>query len=424
MAFLPDHSLLITEKAGRLRLLRDGELTEITGVPAVSVVGQGGLLDVAVHPQYAENGWIYLSHSSAYSGGVGTALTRARIGANGGLVDLQPLYRMPSPGTGGQHFGSRIAFDAAGYVYLTIGDRGQQARAQDLSRAEGKLLRLHDDGRIPADNPFVGIDGALGEIYSFGHRNAQGLHYDPQTGRLWLHEHGPQGGDALHVIQAGANYGWPIASYGSTYGAGQPIGALPHELEAVTNPYTYWVPTSIAPSGLTVYRGHAFPGWKGDLFLGALAQRHIHRVVPGTTAPLRKQELLRNAYGRIRDVASGPDELIYFLTDGAAGALYRLEPEVTSPWFSILPQHGWRDTANTAHNLGHVYDAYWPWLYLSHVDRNAYDWIWLPDLPPDNTGYYAWRHASAQGNWIWVHPPTGALYDVTASQWVLPSPAP
>jgi aldose sugar dehydrogenase len=418
MAFMPDGDLLITEKAGRLRLLRAGELLTISGTPPVALVGQGGLLDVALHPDFADNGWVYLSLSTAYDGGIGTTLVRGRISAALQFVEVETIYRMPAPGTGGQHFGSRIAFDGQGYVYLTIGDRGQDQRAQDLSRAEGKLLRLHDDGRIPDDNPFVGVPGALGEIFSYGHRNAQGLFYDTVHGRLWLNEHGPQGGDALHIIRGGANYGWPIATYGVQYGSATPIGVQPHQLDYVDNPYTYWVPTSIAPSGLTLYRGHALPRWRGDLFMGALAQQHIQRVVPGEGSPVLRQELLRNAYGRVRAVVSGPDELIYFITDSATAALYRIEPFARSWWFAAPPTDGWRDTASLGGRMGHVYDAYWPWIRSSLSLPDSWLYVVQEEVvtsaAPDR--FYAWRSGLHGDGWFFVYADIGWYYDFSAAR--------
>lgn len=362
--FLPDGSVLITERPGRLQHWREGELREVGGLPSIAAGNQGGLLDILLHPDYAENGWIYLTHSQDYEGGRGTVVSRGRLDpASGNWIDNETLYRMPRPGGGGIHFGSRLAFDSAGYLFVSIGDRGQPDRAQDLDRAEGSLLRLRDDGSVPPDNPFVGQAGALGEIWSYGHRNAQGLFYDAATGILWQHEHGPQGGDTLNRIERGANYGWPVATYGVEYGSAQPIGTTPDEREDIANPFAYWVPTSIAPSGLTVYGGHVFPGWRGNLFIGALAQQHIRRVVPGETGPIGEEELVRNAFGRIRDIREGPDGFLYFLTDAhPGGTLFRIEPERFSPWFALEAFAGWRYTGllEGGVNLGWVYDGFWP----------------------------------------------------------------
>lgn len=367
IAFLPDGALLVTERPGRLRLWRAGELHTVAGVPAVVASGQGGLLDVVLHPEHAANGLLYLTHSASYDGGLGTAITRARLDAAAlELRDSVTIYRMPQPPLGSVHFGGRMAFDGAGFLYLGIGDRGQREHAQRLDRANGKVLRLHDGGAIPADNPFVATPGALPEVFTYGHRNPQGLYHDPETGWLWEHEHGPQGGDSLNILQGGANYGWPVATYGVEYGSAQPIGDLPHEREDIANPVTWWGPTSIAPSGLTRYRGDPFPRWHGNLFLGTLGQRHIRRLVIADATVLDEEVMLWWSHGRIRDVRAGPDGHIYFCTDENPGGVYRIEPLTAASYWQDLPgPAGWRYTGSAGQTgLGWVRDAAWPWVYI------------------------------------------------------------
>ena len=324
VAFLPGGRMLVTERRGRLWLVEDGSATEIGGLPDVREVGQGGLMDIVPHPGYADNGWLYITYAADYDRGQGTRLIRARLdGAE--LAEVEQLFEMTPPGRGRVHFGSRLAFDTEGYLFMTLGDRGDRDRAQELDSHHGTVIRLRDDGSVPDDNPFVDRDGALPEIWSYGHRNAQGLIYDAQTDRLWLHEHGPRGGDALHIVKRGANYGWPVATYGDEYRGGS-IGTTPDAMDDIVEPRAYWVPTSIAPSGLTLYRGDAFPAWSGDLFIGALVQRHLRRVVLEGDEVVRQEVLLRDEIGRIRDVRTGPDGALWILTDERRGGLYRLSP--------------------------------------------------------------------------------------------------
>jgi len=327
LAFLPDGRMLVTERAGRLRLLGgDGSPTgqPLTGVPKVEAVGQGGLLDVALHPKFAENGWIYLSYAARDSVGVGTEVARARL-AGDRLVDVQVIFTMQPKSGGGRHFGSRLVFDRAGYLFVTLGDRGDQDRAQRLDDHAGKIVRLQDDGRVPRDNPFVGRTGARPEIYSLGNRNVQGAAIHPRTGELWAHEHGPQGGDEVNIIRAGVNYGWPVITYGVNYGIGTRIGEGTSK-PGMAQPVHYWVPTSIAPSGMAFYEGERFPRWRGDLFIGALRDRMLVRLRLDGEKVVREERLLEGAVGRVRDVRVGPDGLLYLLTDEANGRLLRLEP--------------------------------------------------------------------------------------------------
>jgi glucose/arabinose dehydrogenase len=326
VAFLPDGRMLVTERAGRLRVVgADGRLAPrpVDGVPQVAEVGQGGLLDVALHPGFAENGWVYLSFAARDGTGVGTEVARGKL-AGDRLVDLQPIFRMLPKSGGGRHFGSRLVFDRAGYLYVTLGERGDQDRAQRLDDHAGKIVRLHDDGRVPQDNPFVKQAGAKPETYSLGNRNVQGAALHPRTGELWAHEHGPQGGDEVNVIRAGVNYGWPVITYGVNYGIGTRIGegtAKP----GMAQPIHYWVP-SIAPSGMAFYEGDRFPRWKGDLFVGALRDRMLVRLRLDGEKVVKEERMLQGTLGRIRDVRAGPDGFVYLLTDEADGRLVRLEP--------------------------------------------------------------------------------------------------
>jgi aldose sugar dehydrogenase len=323
VAFLPGGDMLVTERPGRLRLIREGRLVAqpIGGVPEVWSRGQGGLLDVVLHPGFESNGLVYLSYSKPGPQGAATAVVRGRLEGSE-LVGVEEVIETRTWGTGGQHFGSRLAFDADGYLYISLGDRGQMQRAQDLSDHAGTVLRLHDDGRVPADNPFVGRDDALPEIFTYGNRNGQGLVVHPQTNQVWQNEHGPRGGDEINLLRAGANYGWPVISYGINYN-GTPITDIT-EKEGMEQPVHYWVP-SIATSGMAIYQGNRFPGWKGDFFIGGLAGQVVSRVrIEGTR--VAGEERLFEGQGRVRDVRSGPDGYLYLLIDAAAGSLVRLEP--------------------------------------------------------------------------------------------------
>ncbi|MEN9203289.1 MAG: PQQ-dependent sugar dehydrogenase [Thermostichus sp. DG_1_6_bins_120] len=329
MAFLPDGSILVTERPGRLRRVTTNGLDPqpIAGVPQVFAQGQGGLLDVALHPQYSENGWIYLTYAAEKipgSGRAGTRVARAKLGQEG-LYDLEVLFDMERQTPAGQHFGSRLAFDKEGLLYISTGDRGERDRAQDLGDHAGKVLRVTDSGGIPADNPFVNQAGALPEIYTYGNRNIQGLARHPETGVIWSHEHGPQGGDEINLIAPGVNYGWPLITHGREY-TGEPVGQGRSEAPGLASPLLHWTP-SIAPSGMAFYTGEAFPEWQGNLFVGALAGQHLARLQLQGDRAVAEERLLEGAVGRIRDVRQGPDGLLYLLTDAPNGSLLRLEPE-------------------------------------------------------------------------------------------------
>lgn len=326
VAWLPDGQLLITERPGRLNLSDGVQMTEISGLPEIIAQGQGGLLDIAVHPDYENNGWIYFTYSAPDGGNSALTLARATLG-DGELENMEVLYSQNPSRSPGRHYGSRIAFPGDGTVIFAIGDRGLGDPAQDLNDPAGSTIRLNDDGSIPEDNPFWGsaTESTLPEIFSYGHRNPQGMAIHPETGAIWHHEHGPRGGDALHIIKPGANYGWPVATYGRNYGTMTRIGIEPHEDPDIENPITYWVPTSIAPSGMTFYTGNEFENWNGNIFIGALADRHLRRIVVVGEEVVHQEVLLEEELGRIRDVRTGPDGRIYLLTDHSNGALYRLE---------------------------------------------------------------------------------------------------
>jgi aldose sugar dehydrogenase len=325
VAFLPDGRMLVTEKAGRLRVVSQGKLlpNPIEGVPQVTVHGQGGLHDVVLHPDFKSNQLVYLAYAARGADGVGTELARGRL-AGQRLENVQVLFRQSPKGGAGQHFGGRIVFDRQGYLYLTLGDRGERDRAQRPDDHAGSVIRLHDDGSVPKDNPFVGRNGWKPEKFTLGNRNIQGAAFHPQSGLLWTHEHGPQGGDEINVIRAGLNYGWPVITYGVNYGIGTRIGEGARK-EGMEQPLYYWVP-SIAPSGMAFYTADRFPRWKGNLFVGALRDQMLVRLQLDSEKVVKEERLLKGVLGRIRDVRVGPDGFIYVLTDESHGVLARLEP--------------------------------------------------------------------------------------------------
>jgi glucose/arabinose dehydrogenase len=325
-------TMLVTEREGRLRIIRDGVLdpTPIAGTPRVFARVLAGLLDVALHPRFAENRIVYLAYSKAREDNLSaTALARGVFDGTS-LKDVKDIFVANSWSKSNTNFGGRIAFDREGLLYLTVGERQEQDRAQKPDDHGGKVLRLRDDGSVPPDNPFVGKPGYLPEIYSIGHRSPQGLAVNPATGAIWENEHGPLGGDELNVILPGKNYGWPLVTFGTDYD-GKKISdsSWRSDLEA---PYVYWVP-SIAISGLAFYTGDRFPAWKGNVFVGAmLAGRtrgtgHLQRIVVNEAGrPINREPLLTELRQRIRDVRQGPDGLLYVLTDEDAGMVLRIEP--------------------------------------------------------------------------------------------------
>lgn len=333
LAFLPDGDILITERPGRLRLVRDQQLEDdpIEGLPEVFAHNQGGLLDLVLHPDFAENRWIYFTYASGDEQANRTTLARARL-EDRTLEDVEVLFEAAPDKSEGQHFGSRIAWLPDGTLLMSVGDGGNppleidgtpaRDHGQRLDTHLAAIVRLNDDGSVPDDNPFVDRDDARPELYSYGHRNIQGLAVDPRTGTVWANEHGPLGGDELNLIRPGENYGWPETTYGADYRTGERF--TPHRTrEDMTPPKVAWVP-AVAPSGLEVYTGAAFPEWQGDLFSGGLVDQAIRRIMlDGET--VTGQEALPIAQ-RVRAVHQGPDDLLYVLTDEEEGELLRIEP--------------------------------------------------------------------------------------------------
>lgn len=314
MAFLPDASMLITEKSGELIHFKEGGKQVIQGVPEIYNRGQGGFLDIAVHPDYESNGWIYLTFASTEGSGEGgnTELIRAKL-ENNTLVEKQQLYKATPNTTQGQHFGSRIVFDKDGYLYFTIGDRGNRdENPQDVSRDGGKTYRLQDDGSIPEDNPFVDQENARKAVFTYGHRNAQGIARHPESGEIWFHEHGPQGGDEINIIKKGANYGWPLVTYGVNYSG----TSITDETSGpdFEDPIHYWVP-SIAPSGMAFVTSDKYSGLQGNLLVGSLKFQYLEHLTLDGKEVKNREKLLENI-GRVRDVRQGPDGFIYISAEG------------------------------------------------------------------------------------------------------------
>jgi glucose/arabinose dehydrogenase len=322
---LPDGAILVTERSGSLRLLRDGALSDpIGGLPDIAASGQGGLLDIALANDFSQSRTLFMSYSTRGPGGLGTALARARLSENGGaLTDVEEIFRMNRFSGTGRHFGSRIAIADDGTIYFTIGDRGDADRAQDWKDHAGAVLRINPDGSTPADNPFAQSSAGASELWSKGHRNPQGLDFDPETGILYAVEHGARGGDEINRPKPGLNFGWPMISYGRHY-SGAEIG-IGTAAEGFKQPIHYWDP-SIAPGGMAVYRGDMFAEWDGDLLIAALKFQMLVRLDldDETGEVLGEERLLKGAYGRIRDVVVAPDGAVLMLTDEDDGALLRL----------------------------------------------------------------------------------------------------
>ncbi|WP_136467127.1 PQQ-dependent sugar dehydrogenase [Flagellimonas onchidii] len=323
MVFLPNGGILITEKAGKLLHFKNGRTTEITSLPDVYVRGQGGLLDIALHPNYEQNGWLYLSYSSNDGGGKGgnTTIMRAKLD-NSKLVEKKVLYKAAPNTTKGQHFGSRFVFDNDGYLYFSVGDRGNRdVNPQDVSRDGGKIYRLHDDGQIPEDNPFVSKSGAKAAIYSYGHRNPQGMAVHPETGKLWEHEHGPRGGDEINIVEKGKNYGWPVITYGINYSGTKITDETSRP--GMEQPLYQWTP-SIGPCGMTFVSSNNYPKWKGNLLVGSLAFQYLERLVIENNKVVYREKLL-DGMGRVRNVKQAPDGFIYVGIEGKG--IYKLIPK-------------------------------------------------------------------------------------------------
>ncbi|GIK81710.1 MAG: sorbosone dehydrogenase family protein [Pseudorhodoplanes sp.] len=328
LAFLPDGRMLVTERPGRLRIVtRDGKLsTPVAGVPKVAARGQGGLLDVIVDRDFATNRTLYFCYADPVEGGAQTALARAVLdaGETPKLEGFRRIFRQEGLPSSGRHFGCRIVQTPDNNLFLTTGDHGSESReAQNLANHIGKIVRVRPDGTVPPDNPFVNRSGAKPEIWSYGHRNAQGATLNPASGKLWMHEHGPRGGDEINIPQAGRNYGWPVIGYGIDY-SGAKIHESTHK-DGMEQPIVQWTPV-IAPSGMAFYAGDLFPRWKGNLFIGGLATQVVVRLELDGEKVVREERILRELGERIRDVRAGPDGALWLLTDNSAGRILRVTP--------------------------------------------------------------------------------------------------
>ena len=326
MTFLPDGRMLVTEREGDIRIvtMAGDKSSPLKGLPDAYVSGQGGILDVALDPAFPENKLVYVSFSESGPGGAGTAVLRAVLDLDGeALTEGEIIFRQEPKTDGGRHFGSRLVFAPDGTLFITVGDRGERDRTQDLTINRGQVVRINPDGTIPTDNPFVDMAGRRPEVWSYGHRNPQGAALHPQTGQLWTVEHGARGGDEINRPEAGKNYGWPIISYGRHYSGGK-IGEGTHKA-GYEQPLYYWDP-SIAPSGMAFYTGDAFPAWQGDLFVGSLKFGLLVRLDMDGDRIAAEERLLQGLDDRVRDVRQGPDGLIYLLTDDYDGRILRLEP--------------------------------------------------------------------------------------------------
>jgi len=331
LTFLPNGDMLVTERAGRLRVIRNGKLDPqpVSGVPQIRGTALGGLLEVALHPKFAENGFVYLTYSKGGDGNLTTtALARGRLNGSA-LEEVREIFVANTWSKSATNFGGRIAFDRNGFLYLTVGERQEQERAQKGEDHGGKVLRLRDDGSVPPDNPFVGKAGYRPEIYTLGHRSPQGLAMHPETGAIWENEHGPLGGDEINVLLPGRNYGWPLVTFGTDYdGTKISDSTWRADLEP---PLMYWVP-SIAISGMMFYTGDRFPGWKGNAFVGSMFEGrsrgtgHLRRITFEQGRPIQREPILTELHQRIRDVRQGPDGLIYVLTDENPGVILKIEP--------------------------------------------------------------------------------------------------
>jgi len=324
LTFLPNNDLLVTERSGEIRVIRDDQLLDqkINGVPEVYAQGQGGLFEIKLHPNYDSNGWLYISYAAKGEGGGNTAIMRARLdGFN--LVDKEIIFQALPFRSGGNHFGGHMEFNDEGYLFLSVGERGNRSNAQTLSNQSGKILRLNDDGSIPSDNPFINDGNASPEIFTYGNRNPQGMVVHPTTGEIWTHEHGPMGGDEINIIRSGANFGWPEVTYGKNYD-GTTITEITSR-EDVTHPLHYWVP-SIAPCGMEFVTSGHYPPWKNSLLVGSLKFRYIARLELDGEEVVREEKLIENL-GRIRSITQGPDGLIYVSME-SPGMVVRLRPEM------------------------------------------------------------------------------------------------
>lgn len=323
LAFLPDNRMLVTERGGRLRVIADGKLVKqaVTGLPSIRQHGQGGLMDVTIHPDFKNNQLIYLAYAGKTLRGYGTEVLRAKL-SDGKLENVTTIFKALPKSRSGRHFGGRLLFTKDNKLLITLGDRGERPRAQELNDHAGSLIRVNDDGSTPDDNPFVQHEKAKPEIYSFGHRNIQGITLRLPQNEIWTHEHGPQGGDEINIAEAGLNYGWPVITYGANYGTGTKIGEGTHK-SGMEQPLYYWTP-SIAPSGMTFYSGNKFPKWQNNLFVGSLKFGLLVRLVIKNNKVVHEERMLDQKYGRIRDVRQSPDGALYLLTDEEQGKVLKL----------------------------------------------------------------------------------------------------
>ncbi|MEM6999070.1 MAG: PQQ-dependent sugar dehydrogenase [Pseudomonadota bacterium] len=324
LEFLPDGRILVTERPGYLRYVENGEVSKpIRGLPDIKAFGQGGLLDIALDPDFDKNNTIYLSYAGPGEDGVSTEVVSATLSGQE-LTNVKRIFVLQEKTETGYHFGSRLQFDRAGYLYISLGDRGEKERSQALDDHAGSLIRINKDGSIPADNPFVNTAGAKPEIYTYGNRNMQGMAMHPVTGDIWTIEHGPQGGDELNLMIPGTNYGWPVITYGVNYGIGTKIGEGT-EKPGMAQPVHYWVP-SIATSGLIFYSSDQFPKWENNAFVGALVAGQLARLTIDDNKVIAEERIFKGEFGRIRDVKQGPDGAIYFVTDETNGKMYKVSP--------------------------------------------------------------------------------------------------
>ncbi len=322
MTWISENRMLVTEKKGEILIFKDDKFTgqKVTGLPSVYNNGQAGLLDITVHPNYAQNGWIYIAYAKPVNNGGATTIARFKLNGNA-IADFQELIVTTPVWNGGTHYGSRIVFDNQNFLYFSNGERGSQENAQDLKNSHGKIHRIHDDGRIPTDNPFVNTSGAVPSIWTYGNRNPQGLYFDKANNRLWEVEHGPRGGDELNILEKGKNYGWPVITYGINYN-GTPITNIT-EKEGMEQPVKYWTP-SIATCGMTMVTSDKYPAWRGNILVAALAGTHIARVEMNGTRATGEEKLLQGI-GRVRQVSQSPDGYIYAVTEGT-GLLIKILP--------------------------------------------------------------------------------------------------
>lgn len=320
--FLSNHSVLVTEKSGAILLLNFSEKTQVkvSNVPSSNEYGQGGLLDITIHPQFKQNQWIYLSYSKRDASGIGVEVVRAQLNGTV-LTNHQVIFKQYPRLSSDHHFGGRLAFDDQGLLFVSLGDRGDKEQAQFPQHHIGKIVRIRDDGGIPKDNPYSTYKNFVPEVFSFGHRNVQGLAFNPSSKSMWAHEHGPQGGDEVNVISAAKNYGWPIITYGVNYFIGTKIGEGTHK-QGMEQPLYYWVP-SIAPSGMTFCHCEKYPKWRNSLFVGSLKFSTLVNLNLRDNKIVSEERLFKGV-GRVRDVRTSPDGLLYFFADDK---LYRIKPD-------------------------------------------------------------------------------------------------